>query len=153
MYIPQQLERGKALRPPDRPPASARPKKARRLADTRLADSPAASAAHMPVPGVAAMEVDEEAVPSSRLTTLTGPSEGPLNELRRCSAAGAVLSACAFGALAALIALASFFLRSRGFCWQLQLEPEPARVARTVGGHRCPVTFTRLALTQPALSE
>ena len=27
----------------------------------RLADSPAASAVHMPVPGVAAMEVDEEA--------------------------------------------------------------------------------------------
>ena len=36
----------------------------------RLADSPAASAAHMPVPGVAAMEVDEEA----HSTTSSGAS-------------------------------------------------------------------------------
>ena len=60
---PQRLERGKALRPP----TSTRTGEARRLADARLADSPAASAAHMPVPGVAAMEVDEEAV--ERLAT------------------------------------------------------------------------------------
>ena len=62
----------KALRP--RPPPEPETEKARRLAlwrTQRLADSPAASAAHMPVPGVAAMEVDEEAVPSfARLTTL-----------------------------------------------------------------------------------
>ena len=47
----------------DRPPPE--PKKAQRLADARFADSPVASAAHMPVPGVAA-KVDEEAVPSFR---------------------------------------------------------------------------------------
>ena len=32
-----------------------------------MADSPAASAAHMPVPGVAAMEVDEEAHSTTHL--------------------------------------------------------------------------------------